>query len=644
MRRLLFVTLAAILSNPLFANPPVPEEWSRMVASRSASAKPIELALVIPRGSEPELLLLNRFAEELDLVLKRRYEGSPAELLEVIVLKPRQPWRGKLPVSPENSSSTSSVVTLHYSGDTNMLQAWVVFGDPSNRFEVAFAPIETQSSAATRLAVFRPVDGLQPRSFEMDVALFNSGESLAIVEATVRDASGASVGNATLRVPGRATLRVPISSSSGTAVYFDSDAPNGSLVVNGYLLDTSGPWQALTLVDRNTNSASEFSSFSLPPDSLSWLTVHNSGDNLAEVEIQGLPTQEVDTEGLLIPPHATRTVPLPEAIHRFRASTPSPGVSVTAHQWQNSALVDLAVVADKNVHDSGTYALGNLLENGAALEVLNLGTQPSEILVYAEWHKGAYSFAPAKLPPGESFELNLGSIARDPANAEPDSLGRLFEPADRPVFLQWFSRPSGARLLGRLTLQNDGEDDSFGFNCFGCCEELPTGVVLPGSVVFDIGQTVGLETAEFIDSCTGRAGPFPISAQTRSYAAPLNWNGVTVSSSGVTRQTVGFTATGTYTWVSCSLRERTVRGSGEAEVDQCQKTWNPNFDPQRGCPGMFAVCSQCTACCGRELSVALCRCQKLPGATNREICERGARLASQQSCTNVCIANDPEGC
>lgn len=643
MRPMLFFALASV-AIPLFGNPPVPEEWSRMVEIRSAAARPIELALVLPTGSNPELLLLNRFAEELEVLLERRYEGSREILREVLVLKPRQPWRGPLPAPQEKNSEASSVITLQFSGDTEMLQAWGVFGNPSNRFEVAFAPARAPSDDSTRLATFRPVGGLEPGSFEMEATIFNSRENMAIVEVTARDAGGASVESSTLTVPGRTHLRVPITSASAASVYFDSPAPNGTLLVNAYLTGASGPSQALTLIDRMTNQSSSFSSFSTPPGSPSWLTVHNSGSAFAEVEIRGTIASGIALEALLLPPHATRTVSLPEALRRFRVSSQASGVSITAHRWQNAALVDLAVVADKNVHDSGTYALGNLLENGARLEILNLGTQPSELLVYAEWHKGTYSFPLTKMPPGESVEIDLGSIARDPANKGPDSLGRLFEPGDNPVFLQWFSRPSGAKLLGRLTLQTDGEDDSIGFNCFGCCEELPAGVVLPGSVVFDIGQTVGLETAEFIDSCTGRAGPFPISAQTRSYSAPLAWNGDTVSSSGVTRQTVSFTSTGTYTWINCSLRERTVRGSGEAEVDQCQKTWNPDFDPQRGCPGMFANCAQCSACCGRELSVALCRCQKLPGSTARESCERLARLASQQSCTNICITSDPEGC
>lgn len=640
MRPLPFSALAMV-SLPLFGNPPVPEEWSRIVETRSAAARPIELALVLPNGSDPELLLLNRFAEELEVLLERRYEGSREILREVLVLKPRQPWRGKLPVPQEKYPPASSVVTLQYSGDTDMLQAWGVFGNPSNRFEVAFAPALAPSDDSTRLATFRPVGGLEPGPFEMEATLFNSGKSIAIVETTVKDAGGSSIETSTLTVPGRTHLRVPITSASAASVYFDSPAPNGTLLVNAYLMDASGPSQALTLIDRMTNQPSSFSSFSTPPGSPSWLTVHNSGSVFAEVEIRETTASGIVPEALLLPPHATRTVSLPETLRRFRASSQASGVSIAAHRWQNAALVDLAVVADKNVHDSGTYALGNLLENGARLEVLNLGIQPSELLVYAEWNKGAYSFPLAKLPPGESVELDLGSIAHDPANAGPDSLGRLFEPDDNPVFLQWFSRPSGAKLLGRLTLQTDGEDDSIGFNCFGCCEELPSGVVLPGSVVFDIGQTVGLETAEFIDSCTGRAGPFPISAQTRSYSAPLSWNGVTVGSSGVTRQTVGFTATGTYTWINCSLRQRTVRGSGEAEVDQCQKTWNPGYDPRLGCTGMFGNCGQCMTCCGKELSVALCRCMKLPAGTAR--CEELARLA-RTSCDNVCIAHDPEGC
>jgi hypothetical protein len=633
----------ALVATPCWADPPIPDEWNRLIADRLSAARATEFALALPAGSNPDLLLLNRFAEEIEVSLERQFEDNQPSLTETLVLKPRQPRRLKAPVRQTPGPLVSSVILLKLEGDVNMLQAWGIFGGSTNPFEAPFSPIDRQADSFTRLAVFGPIDGLVPKSFRREVVVFNSNEHTVTLGVTSRNADGLALASFSAAIPGRGSRRILLDSVDVASIYLESDARGGSLIANGFLVDPSGPWQALTVIDRNAALDTNFSSFSAPPGATGWLTAHNSSETIAQIEIRNEVAASA-SDFLMLPPNATRTVLLPEGSRRFQVVSAGPGVSVSAHRWQNAALVDTAVISHKNAHDSGTYALDNLLESGATLEILNLGTEAATVLAYAEWHKGAYSFKPAKLPPGGSIELRLDAWARDPDNLGPDSLGRRFEPADHSVFLQWFSRPGGAKLLGRLTVQEDGADDSLGFNCFGCCEELPSGVVLPGSVVFDIGQTVGLETAEFIDSCAGRAGPFPIASQTRSYSAPLTWNGATASSSGVTRQTVGFTATGTYTWFSCSLRQRTVRGAGEAEVDQCQKTWNPGFDPQRGCPGMFAACTPCTACCGRELSVALCRCQKLPGATARESCERLARLASQQSCNNVCLANDPEGC
>jgi hypothetical protein len=182
-----------------------------------------------------------------------------------------------------------------------------------------------------------------------------------------------------------------------------------------------------------------------------------------------------------------------------------------------------------------------------------------------------------------------------------------------------------------------------GFNCFGCCTEFPTGEVIPVSIAFDIGQVPLFQAAEIDHTCQGDIGPNPVDSPSLSYTTPLSWDGVHVSTSDLTYQTLSFTARDVRVSVTCQEVGTTISGSGPGEVDQCQHDNNPGHDPGKGCNQSpnSGSCSDCYSCCDKQKAVGYCRCDKAGG--NVQACKAGV-VAACGSCKQLCFGTYDESC
>lgn len=300
-------------------------------------------------------------------------------------------------------------------------------------------------------------------------------------------------------------------------------------------------------------------------------------------------------------------------------------------------LIDTDLYAGSKPHGAGTYPVPSLMTHEVDTVFLNLGDEPAEIYGYFVSGRGEYALEPFEVPAQGSFTLDFRKVAEDgPA----DRLGRTFPKGFDWGFFQWFSRHGALELLARTVVRASAGDDEVGFNCFGCCEEFPSGAIIPSSVGFDVGQSPSFEAMEYVDTCAGTTGPYHAYPDTMYYSSPLSWDAWHISTSAFTNQTVTFQGSGEYMWVTCSTRTRNFWGSGTAISDKCLKDHHPGFDPTKSCAQQTGSCGGCYDCCDKEKEVGFCRCDKVGGS---ETCKAGVRLACG-TCKEVCFGTFLDSC
>lgn len=102
------------------------------------------------------------------------------------------------------------------------------------------------------------------------------------------------------------------------------------------------------------------------------------------------------------------------------------------------------------------------------------------------WNGGEFSFGPIEIMPGAGRRLDIRALAESEYE---DLLGRRAPRDFDTAFLQWTAHRGSQELIARTEALPRGGDDRFGFNCFGCCYEMPSGAVSPDSIAFDIGES-----------------------------------------------------------------------------------------------------------------------------------------------------------
>lgn len=326
---------------------------------------------------------------------------------------------------------------------------------------------------------------------------------------------------------------------------------------------------------------------------------------------------------------------------RLRVAASGPGLIVTGKSRQGDGTIDdMSLLQPEDAHASGSYPMLPLESHEVFLTLLNLGDEPSDVVAQFYWEGGTYAYGPIRVDAKSSYRLAVDDVVQ---HGRRDMLGQTLNRDHRHGFLKWSARGGSKALLGRTEARPRGGRDTFGFNCTACCGEVPSGVVVPSSVEFFVGQTPAFQTAVEIDTCNGTMGPFPTSASSFSTPSPFTWNGLAIGASSAAQETTSFFGTeeGTLPGTLCEYRLMPISGLGSPSscITLLKKTHHPTafWSNSQACTLQVGGepsntrCSRCQACCGAQKSYRLCRRQ------NQDIVQQEYQVCITHCQTDHCI-------
>lgn len=616
----------------------------------------------IKGDSRASLLLMNRFGEPID------YEARAISLAgrSFPLGEDEIPSRGVveidlrefLTLAPGDFEEGSLEVS--YFGDPEMAQAWVVLSGERGSLEIPLAKVETVADPTSvsfwDLSPFPRGRKVTPR-----FALHNSGSTPATV--TFSWSSPAARIHVARRglAPGQtAILERPqrMKDFASGRIHVTHDGEAGQVSMNGFLAEGEtlvGVLPVTTPTELASQRAIEGLGIPDVPGSRAVVTIADlrpeGSSRQVRVELvgreDGLPRAFTT---LTFEPGEIETVDLstlvPEAgggdVGDFRPSISSdePGLAASAFDLMpDGTVIDLALTERGKIHDTGTYLIPSLESHEVTTTFVNLGEEPAELFGHFTSDRGEYALDPILVPAGGTYVLDFRSLSK---TSPTDRLGRRLERGFDWGFFQWLSRRGSTELLARTEVRRPDEMDRIGFNCYGCCNEMPTGAVIPESIGFDVGQAPLFEAIEYVDTCAGMTGPYHAYPDVMYYSAPLSWNGWNISTSGLTSQDVLFQGSGEYMAVTCVSRTRTFFGGGDVTVDKCMRDHGPpDFDESQSCAVQSSSCSNCYDCCEKIKQVAYCRCDKL--LMGRTACRAEARYACGV-CKQTCFGTFLSSC
>ncbi len=616
----------------------------------------------IEGSQNSRLVFVNRFADPIDYELRVLSPSGQTLPLGGDVIKPR----GVLEVDLKEALSIAppifrrGTLELRYFGDPAMTQAWMIL---SGSRGVTAKPLlklanstESEAIAAWDLSAHPDAASIEPL-----IAVHNSGPTPIRFTISWRPAE-ADEKIVRRMIPPFHTLflRAPrqIGKMDSGALWAHHDGTPSQVSVAGFLVTSEQVLGTLSLQAPSTiASPSTFEGFPLPntPNAKVFVSLFNPGwtDGPEDIDVvlADLTTGDARvTRHVVLPPRALKTVDVRQLVAdeaagdlgrvRVRiASKRGPMLASGYAITTDGAYIDLPLISREKSHGTGTYPIPALKSYDVQTTFINLGEERALLYGYFSSDQGEYALEPIELPPGATHRLDFQELAD---NCQPDRLGRRIDPDFESGFFQWTSREGSIELLARTEIRPRDGTDTVGFNCFGCCEEFPSGDVIPGDVGLDVGETTGLETVEYVDTCAGRTGPYHAYPDSLYYSAPFSWNGWQLSASGLSNQTVSFDASGEYWWVTCIQRLRHFFGFGDATSDRCMHDYGPDgYDESpdaNGCHGQTSNCGTCYTCCEKIKDVGECRCA-FGGETCRALAAQGCF-----DCKELCFGKFTDGC
>jgi hypothetical protein len=627
------------------------------------AARELLVAPLLPTlpGQQLRLVVNSRFTEAIELELAATTSEGELHLLTIERLEPRATlWLdldAHLAMAVTRRLDLS--LRLSYVGDPEMIQAWVLSDGPAGAMEQQMVKVSLQSAkewhSFWELETFAPSRGVRPR-----LAFQNTEMVPVSLDLQLTDGSGERHSFEHL-IPAGGTLHfTPERAMKSGTLRARHDGGDGQVQAAAILAGGAVLAQLPIVPYRQDVQSEIYESMIIAADPPSQrrpvlLLANVGGSTPVPIEVELV---EIETGGLLARQELSLQPDRPSSldllmllaaspgngqIDAFRLRVLSPNARVLAHALEVGSAgrpTDIALVSASKAHDSGTYPLPDLDRQAAWSEFLNLGDEPAQIFAHLSWPEGDFALAPFEVAPGGTYVIDFRGLA---ASDVEDAAGRRFRPGGQPAYLQWMGRRGSSDLIARTFMRRDGEDDAVGFNCFGCCEEFPYGGMVPEFAAFLVGTSANLMAAEYIDTCSGTIGPYYAAPNTVSFSSPVSWSTFNVQAVGQTEQTITFTGSGMYTSGSCQARPIPYFGEAPVVADEvCQLTHNPNFDPTRGCCGMFGADGvACKSCCEREKAVADCRCDKLPFF--KSFCKSWASLVSTLDCHGPCAAGCGDG-
>jgi hypothetical protein len=246
--------------------------------------------------------------------------------------------------------------------------------------------------------------------------------------------------------------------------------------------------------------------------------------------------------------------------------------------------------------------------------IVNLGEKEEEVVGQVFWDNGSYAVGPQVIPAGGAYRFDYAAMV---SAGRPDLAGRELPSSLAQGFFKWTARGLGAALIARTYVRPKTGQDSYGFNCFGCCWEMPVGIVVPQEVDFLPGQTVNFTAAINYETCSGTMGPFSTSPTSITSPWPFSWSGFSLSASAAAYEDLYFNSDEIEVRVSCDERPRRARGKGSGKTCRVflKKSHNlasfwsaaATCASQVGDRPPDAQCASCLECCSKVKSYNECR-------------------------------------
>lgn len=397
---------------------------------------------------------------------------------------------------------------------------------------------------------------------------------------------------------------------------FSHDAGTGDLLVLG-LHGGSTPSGVIPISAASAIQASKlYESIPLPsstPLEHTWLTLFNPGLRTQRIDVETLDAEtgrQLSRSSLTLGPARIRSVPLarvPDSSEhpvRLRVSAEEPplGVSGVTHLDDGEAR-DLTFFPFADVHTNGTYPLLDNSRFETVTTVVNLGKEPSRIGAQVFWEGGTYSLAPISIPPGGSHQIDLEKVAQE---ARPDLLGRTLDSERSAGVLKWTLLRGSDSLIGRTEVRPRTSQDLFGFNCYGCCWEIPTASIVPSQVSFTPYEIRSFEACLTISDCAGTLGPFPTtSIVSMSVPSPFTWDGSTITAPTAADADISFETQEIETKPTCFQFLKWLFGFGRA--DMCQESFNKKNYKEPCDVNAPTSCLECESCCHAIALQQLCQ-------------------------------------
>jgi hypothetical protein len=629
-----YLALCLLVASPAYAAEvgavlsPAQQEAERLRALRQALAQPVDLFcpfFSVRSDASTDLFLLNTTADPLAVDLFALTRGGSELPLGRYAIDGSQHLFLSLRQLLAGSAVEEGSIRLSLLGDADSLAAWAVVGSGRQAFEIPFSS-PTQATSTTLLSFWdSALAGGRGQPPEVELRLLSTVDhpvffSLTFANGTQRPR----VVRGTL-APG-ATERVVVPADLRTRgwVRLEHDGDPGSVLALG-LFQRAEYLGRLDFVSAAKKSA-HFEAIRLPQERgratvVSFLSVSlfNASEREVEVTVELLDQQSgrvLSGESLVLEPWqvaaeairaghgAAEPEPTDDARLRIRASGPALLVRGAA-ALAGGEVVDLAFFSAEEVHSGGTYPLPDPQRYDVSTLVVNLGGEASTLVAQLFWAGGTYAVGPVVVPAGGAHEFVVSDLV---LHGKPDLLGRRADPLHPQGVLKWTVQRGGHELIGRTLVRSRSAGDTVGFNCFGCCWQIPSGVIVPEEVSFLPGELRPFEAAVMYNTCSGLLGPFGTWYVSQSVPYPFTWDGSTIGASDGADDTIEFEGIEEQIPVgSCTPTNKAIRGIGTAKT--CQALHNPKgYDPKKTCVVQTQSCLECKECC--DALKAQKRCQK----------------------------------
>jgi len=621
-----------------FANAPEPAvEAERLLAEKQAQAA--ETSLVSPvfsvsEGEETELYLLNLVTENVLVELVIRSPDGDSLPLGRILLEPNRhrqiSLKERLAAAEEKFYSGS--VTLTFLGDADTVQAWVVLRRGGEILELPFtAPAKLSSGTHVSFwSLQGHGDG------EAKLYLFNNGFRALSYLLEISASSGARQEVLGEIAPGARealTMREIVPSAVEGWLELSHDGEPGDLAVSAFLEGARTLLALPLLAPGDLHVGEAYHGLGLrafrEPDrrGLSGSVVlFNASSSRQNVAVEMLPADgglPLGSRRVELGPHEIHKISLPQLgdansiVGEARLRVEGEGaLAVYGYQiLEGGSLADIAFFSESQAHASGSYPLPPLESYDVATTVVNLGAEPAALFAQYYWRGGTYALGPIEVAPGAMLELDPSELA---GAGRGDILGRELPTDYEEGYVKWLAKGESPKLIGRTQVRPRSGEDRFGFNCFGCCWDIPSGSIIPGVVEFLPGQTVAFQACISYSTCNGVMGPYPYNPSFWSSPSPFSWDTRVISASGAAEATLDFEGTEFETGPNCSLRQREVRGSGKGDTCKAFLFKNHNayhfWDKDLACtqqvgdrPAGQKRCNSCQECCNKQKAYQKCK-------------------------------------